>query len=321
MAIIAGIDESGYGPVLGPMVTSIVAFSVPDEMINLSLWEILRDAISNDLKSRNQRIAVRDSKKLYRSHHGLGLKPLEVGVLSFLESKGLNITSFYQLLGSLSCNDIGIFDQYPWYTGKDFSLPLTTNRVVVLNGADSLNHTFCKRDVRFFHSSSCVVAVKEFNEQVKLLRNKSVVLFKASAALVSRLWNLSNDHIRLIVDKQGGRNTYTNLLQEQLSIADIRVLKEEDKISTYEVKTSQKKMTISFIEKGEDRCMTVALASMFSKYLRELFVRLENQYWLQFIPGLKPTAGYYSDAQRFLAQIAHIRQREKIQDDILIRIK
>ncbi|MBV6519822.1 MAG: hypothetical protein DCC43_10700 [Candidatus Brocadia sp.] len=321
MAIIAGIDEAGYGPVLGPMVTTIVAFHVPDEKIDHSLWDLLKDAVSSDLKGGNQRIAVRDSKKLYRPQHGPGLKPLEVGALSFLESKGLNITSFCQLLDSLSYHAAGGLSLYPWYAGKDYPLPLTTNRIVIVNSADALNQAFDKQGVRFFHASSCVVPVQEFNEQIRLFRNKSLVLFKACAGLVSRLWNLPGGHIRLMVDKQGGRNTYTSLLREQLSHADIRVVKEGDKISTYEVEAVQKKMTISFVEKGEDLCMAVALASMFSKYIRELFMRLENQYWTHLLPGLKPTAGYYSDAQRFLAEIAPVRESEKIQDDILIRMR
>jgi ribonuclease HII len=125
----------------------------------------------------------------------------------------------------------------------------------------------------------------------------------------------------LIVDKQGGRNTYTELLKNQLPMVDIRVIEEGARVSTYEVEAAHKQMKVSFVEKGEDMCMSVALASMFSKYIRELFMRLENQYWLQLLPGLKPTAGYYSDAQRFLAQIAHMKQKESIQDDILIRIK
>ena len=80
-------------------------------------------------------------------------------------------------------------------------------------------------------------------------------------------------------------------------------------------------MILSFVEKGEESCMAVALASLFSKYVRELFMRLENQYWLQCMPGLKPTAGYYEDAHRFLSQIAPVMREQAIQEDILIRIR
>ncbi len=319
MAIIAGIDEAGYGPVLGPMVITITAFDVPDEKADHSLWDLLKDAVSDDLKGRKQRLAVRDSKKLYHTNNGL--KPLEEGVLSFLHQKGLKITSFCHLLNSLSCNNSGVLARYPWYAGKDYPLPLTTNTAAVLHYADLLHYAFHKHGAGFFHASSCIVTVREFNEQVRLLRNKSVVLFNACAVLISRLWNLCTGHIHLIVDKQGGRNTYTELLKNQLPVADIRVLEEGARVSTYEVEAAHKQMKVSFVEKGEDMCMAVALASMFSKYIRELFMRLENQYWLQLLPGLKPTAGYYSDAQRFLAQTAHMKQRESIQDDILIRIK
>ncbi len=319
MAIIAGIDEAGYGPVLGPMTTTIIAFDVPDEKADHSLWEILKDAVSYELKGRKLRLAVRDSKKLYNAH--TGLKPLEDGVLSFLRSRDLKITSFYQLLDSLSCYDREILTRYPWYAGKDYPLPAVTSDSAILNYADLLHHTLNKHDVHFFYASSCAITVREFNEQIRSSGNKSIVLFNNCAALVSRLWNLCNGNIRLIVDKQGGRNTYTGLLKKQLPEADIKVLKESAGTSTYEVNAANKRMQISFVESGEDTCMTVALASMFSKYLRELFLRLENQYWTQLLPGLKPTAGYYSDAQRFLTQIAHVKEENKIQDEMLIRIK
>ncbi len=319
MAIIAGIDEAGYGPTLGPMVVTAVAFDVPDEKADCSLWDLLKDAVSNDLKCRKQRIVVRDSKKLYNARNGL--KPLEEGVLSFLWSKGLKTTSFSHLLNSLSCYNADAVVRYPWYADKDYPLPVTTSVSAIVNYADLLKYAFGKHAVQFSYANSCVVTVQEFNEQVRSLRNKSVVLFNTCAALISSLWNVCSGSLHLIVDKQGGRNAYAEFLKNQLPMADIRVLEEGSTVSAYEVKAVHKEMQVSFVEKGEDMCMAVALASMFSKYIRELFMRLENQYWLQFSPGLKPTAGYYSDAQRFLAQIADIKQREAIQDDILIRIK
>ncbi|MEP9410906.1 MAG: hypothetical protein HRF42_05785 [Candidatus Brocadia sp.] len=319
MVVIAGIDEAGYGPALGPMIVTVVAFDVPEEKADYSLWELLKDAVSDRRKARRQQLTVRDSKKVFHTRDGL--KALEDAVLSFLWIKGLMTTSFFQLLRSLSCYNSDVIAQYPWYADMDFPLPLTTNISAIANYADMLRYALRKHNMQFSYVSSCVVTVHEFNEQVRSFGNKSVVLFNNCAVLISRLWNLYDGDICLIVDKQGGRNTYTNLLKERLPTADIEVLTEGAKISTYEAIGTSKTMKISFVEKGEDMCMAVALASMFSKYIRELFMRLENQYWVQLLPGLKPTAGYYRDAQRFLAQIARVKQREAILDDILIRIK
>ncbi|MBI4221117.1 MAG: hypothetical protein HY607_00335 [Planctomycetes bacterium] len=319
MTIIAGIDEAGYGPLLGPMVVTITAFDVPDEKANCSLWDLLNDAISNDMKGKGQRLTVRDSKRLYNARNGL--KPLENAALSFPRSKDLKITSFYQLLKNLSCYHAETIAGYPWYAGKDYPLPLTTNVSAVLNYADLLKYALNKQRVQFCYASSCVVTVREFNEQVRATGNKSVVLFNNCAALIFRLWNDFKDNISLIVDKQGGRNNYAELLKGCLPEGEVKILKESAMVSTYEAVDEQRKMEISFVEKGEDTCMAVALASIFSKYVRELFMHLENQYWLHFMPNLKPTAGYYTDALRFLSQIADVRKKEAIQDNMLIRIK
>lgn len=319
MTIIAGIDEAGYGPLLGPMVISITAFDIPDEMADCSLWDLLKDAVSGDLKGKGHRLAVCDSKRLYNAKKGL--KPLENVVLSFLRSKDSKTTSFYQLLKNLLCYDTATIDGYPWYTGKDYPLPLTTSGSAVLNFSDLLKYAMHRQGMRFCYASSCVITVQEFNKQVRLTGNKSVVLFNNCATLVSRLWNNFEGNIRLIVDKQGGRNNYSGQLKNCLPEAEIKIVKEGNGESSYEVVNNQRNMTVSFVEKGEDTCMAVALASIFSKYVRELFMHLENQYWLHLVPDLKPTAGYYQDALRFLSHIAPAKGKEAIQDDILIRIK
>ncbi len=322
MAItIAGIDEAGYGPVLGPLVITVVAFDVPDEKAHCSLWELLKDAVSDSLKDRKNRLCVRDSKKLYHARSGLRL--LEDAVLSFLQlTDSKAAVSFYQLLDRLSCYNAGAIARYPWYADKNYALPVATSLSAVLNYANLLQYALNRHNMRFRYAGSCVLTVREFNEQVRLCGNKGTVLFRSCASLIARLWDACDDTIHLTIDKQGGRNSYLDPLREQLPTATFRALEEGAKVSTYEATNTQgKKMSLSFVEKGEESCMAVALASLFSKYVRELFMRLENQYWLQCMPGLTPTAGYYEDAQRFLSQIAPAIRERAIQEDILIRIK
>lgn len=319
MAIVAGIDEAGYGPLMGPLVITAVAFDVPNEKAYGSLWELLKDAVSIDSKEKRQRLVVRDSKKLYNARNGL--KSLEEAVLSFLRIKDFRVASFCQLLSCLSCYDSSIMAHYPWYAERDCVLPLSASIPAILNYADLLQNTLEKQGVQLCLADSRVLTVQQFNEQVRMTGNKASVLFQNCAALISKLWNTCSGHIRLTVDKQGGRNRYFDLLRDAFPKADIKVLLESAEVSTYEIENAQKKMELAFTEKGEDHSMAAALASIFSKYIRELFMRLENQYWLQFLPNLRPTAGYYEDAQRFLAEIAPVKKKEGIMDDSLIRIK
>jgi len=50
--------------------------------------------------------------------------------------------------------------------------------------------------------------------------------------------------------------------------------------------------------------MPTALASMVSKYTRELLMARFNAFFSHHAPGVRPTAGYATDAARFRADIA-----------------
>src|SRR3972149_6167242 len=92
-AILVGIDEAGYGPILGPLVVSAVAFEVPAAGMAAvqppaeapALWALLRASITHKHARANPRLAVADSKQLHRkvdTPHGIAL--LERAALTFL---------------------------------------------------------------------------------------------------------------------------------------------------------------------------------------------------------------------------------------------
>jgi ribonuclease HII len=97
------------------------------------------------------------------------------------------------------------------------------------------------------------------------------------------------------------------------------VLDEAPRRSSYRVRSDGKAMDITFAQSADSEHMAVALASMYSKYVRELFMKLENRFWASHVPDLKPTAGYPQDARRFLTDIEDACERLDIPWPLLVR--
>jgi hypothetical protein len=60
---------------------------------------------------------------------------------------------------------------------------------------------------------------------------------------------------------------------------------------------------------------------MTAKYVRELFMNAWNGFWRQHLPGLRPTAGYPGDAQRFRREIADVQAALGISDESIWRCR
>ena len=58
---------------------------------------------------------------------------------------------------------------------------------------------------------------------------------------------------------------------------------------------------------------------MLSKYLREALMARFNAFWKRHLPAVEPTAGYYNDGMRFLADIDLKRRELGIEDAMLVR--
>ncbi len=322
MAIVAGIDEAGYGPVLGPLTVSAAAFEVPDELLGVSLWELLAAAVTKKSSRRKGKITIADSKKLLNRKSANPLQHLERGVLGMLASRGDTPDSLAKLLEMIAPDAAAQMKAYPWYAGDDLPLPKDATATDVQLIGNALKVAAAAASVRFLGIRSECIFVGEYNRHVTATDNKSTALFDVTARLLVRLWSkFPGKRIRIYVDRQGGRTHYLPQLQRVFDGCQFKVVEESDKLSAYRISDSSHVAEIVFFTKGEERQLAVALASMASKYLRELFMSRFNSFWTGRVSGLTGTAGYYTDGNRFYEQIGPAISEMKLDTSLIYRCR
>lgn len=320
MAIIAGIDEAGYGPLLGPLVVSAVAFRVPDAPSDRCLWNNLRESCTSTATRKDRRLVVADSKTVYRG--GDGLATLERTVLVTLAWLGHRPRTWRELLQVVSPTTVEQLDGYPWYAGVDCPLPLRAETGDVPTHANALRRDASNRDVAMAIAACEVLPAGQFNDLVKKTRNKATVSFGLVLRLLDRLLRATPDGmIRVFVDRQGGRMRYREALMTGLPGFDLQILEESEPRSAYRLTNASRTIEIEFTTEGERRNFCVALASMFSKYLRELDMHVFNRFWSSRLSGLRPTAGYYTDARRWLRDVGEELDRQGVDRRLLLRVR
>src|SRR4051812_12185081 len=101
--ILAGIDEAGYGPLLGPLVVGCCAFELPDVDPSAPLpclWKRLRKLVSKSRSRHGRKIHVNDSKQVYNP--SIGLKELERSILAITTAMNLPADDLNGLLSHLA---------------------------------------------------------------------------------------------------------------------------------------------------------------------------------------------------------------------------
>ena len=319
MAYLVGTDEAGYGPNLGPLVISASVWKV-DSLRHIDLFSRLRDVICRPHEvACEDGVRVGDSKELYKP--GQGLAGLEEGVLTFLATLKKKPRSWKKIWDVLASEDSGNLVHLPWYREFDDRLPVEITLKDVNRRADRLLTTCRQVGCIPTQIASRVVCPPDFNELCEQYGNKAAALSQTTLRLVRHVVDKlpQGEPVYILCDKHGGRNKYGPLLNDVFPEKLAMVQKESRTESTYQLGNGKERREIVFRAKADSVFLPSALASMVSKYLRELAMRAFNDFWAAHVTGLRPTAGYPMDAKRFKKEIEPTQRALGIADHMLWR--
>ena len=309
-----GTDEAGYGPNLGPLLIAGTVWQREDAKRQPRVLIRDRQAWGQLSKAeKQQHVLVADSKQVYQSGK---IELLERGVLCYLYAVAGTVPRSLEELAKWVGLPDSVFDQ-PGFGSeavmRELALPLAADVDLIERlGSELVAGT----STRLVGVKCRAMFAGEFNDQCDRVGNKASVLSSETLGLINQLHDqyLPEDFQRLDVrcDKHGGRSRYAGLLHENLDICESYpvILEEGRPLSCYQIPDSN--VEISFAARGES-WLSIALASMFAKYLREIFMLGWNRFWATKVSfPLRPTKGYPVDAKRFFREIESAMKTQKM---------
>jgi hypothetical protein len=329
--LLAGIDEAGYGPTLGPLTVGLSIFRLNDidpAMGTPNLWDLLGTGVCKEpgrggKSDAKGRIAIADSKRLKLANSVSTTHPLvhlERGVLACMASR--------EGCGDEPCTtddsllkDLGTaWPDHACYAGGPSPLPVAHAAAELGIAGSILARSLSRSNIDLVTLRCRLMPEREFNAIVRSTGSKAQATSTALAEHLRHAWNIlgtSPDGTRLgiVCDRQGGRMTYADLLDAALPNSLITIIEETEARSQYTVEKDGRRAGIAFLVEAESAHLPVALASMVAKYVRELAMARFNRSWSRRCVELKrdpvrPTAGYALDARRWLDDMNATLTRE-----------
>ncbi len=301
MPHLIGTDEAGYGPNLGPLTITGTLWDVPHS--DPDLYRLLAGTVTNSRANDSGKLFVADSKKVFGGSKKL--LDLETYVLAILYSVVREVPKDWRELVDMVCDSRSAdsLSNQKWLGDAQLPLPLFADIQQIRSLGNQFSICCEQHRVRLKTIRCATVFAPEFNQGIEDAGNKATLLSSMTLQTVRKLLDLTHEDVVVGCDKHGGRSKYAGLIQEFVTEEYVFVRLEQLESSEYQFDEANRKIDLRFQARGESFLPTV-LASMVSKYVREIFMELWNDFWKVEIPGIKPTQGYPLDAKRFKRQIA-----------------
>ena len=231
---ITGIDENGYGPLIGPLIVTGIQIQTSFD----SIYSLKREIIGfNGI--------IEDSKRVFKRN----LKSYKKGeqiALHLLRLAGKKVKDFYSLLESIT--------NYTPHDLVNFKLPVWENTIIF---SESLLPGVKIKDVYVE-----VIDALNFNALVNRFGNKAFIDFlgfkRVREKLPSKVY---------MMGKIGGTKFYRSFFSA--GGEDVEVIEEKHHISYYKIKDSE----LYFLLNGDEEYLPIMLAGILGKYIRELFMK------------------------------------------------
>lgn len=316
-----GVDEAGYGPLLGPLCVAGSAFRVAEGLAKDGFQADLRVPLTGlvdktPVGRRTRRAAlpipVDDSKRIKQR---LGFDGLAQGVIALCQ--GLDKPpprDLGDLLRRFSSRGRTELRGVPWYED------LRTAALPRRGALGRLRRRFSSAGVEPRDLLVRPVPARALNDAFTRTGNKAHVLGTVSMSLVvDILERHPGEDAIVVMDRQGGRRHYEDYLASHFPLSQISRLEGETGESRYLVSMPDRTLRFRFLTSGDRRCLAVAWASMAAKLTRELCMTCFNTWFRERDPGLRPTAGYVTDGRRFLVDAEGVIASEGLVAPLLVR--
>jgi ribonuclease HII len=324
--VVAGVDEAGLGPLLGPLVLGWSAFRLPEP--GADLWSLLDGVVARDPKRDLEHIVVDDSKRVF-SRNARGRRRLEATALSFLsllcDGRKPPADARFLLEGPLAPDPV-LVARHPWYASLPERLPQHLDAGGLELRAERVHRALVRARAALLDAGVRVVPAGELNASYGKTGSKARTLFVLTATVLRRLWEChAAEGLRVIADQQGARTNYGKSLADAFPDAEVRLVHKEDTWREYELLgradtgSAGRRMRVVFAVKADGRSFATALGSCLAKYARETCMAAFNSWFAGLQPELSPTAGYTTDGRRWLVDARPALERAGLPSDVLVR--